>query len=166
MPIVLTRVDDRLIHGQISTMWLGHVGANRIVISSDEVANDQLQRTIVSITAPPQVSTQIMTSQQTIETEKSGAWANERVFIICKYPSDALLLVKGDIGIKEINIGNIGGMMQGTKGTKGTQISQSVAVTPEDIKILKELLSMGVKMDIRLTPRDRIEDVAALLAKL
>jgi mannose/fructose/N-acetylgalactosamine-specific phosphotransferase system component IIB len=165
MPIVLLRVDDRLIHGQITTMWIGMTGAGRIVISSDEVAADPLQKTIVAITAPPQVPTQIMTNAQVVQTVKSGAWDHQKVLIICKYPGDALALVKGDIGVKEINIGNIGGMLQG-KAAAGKQVSQSVAVTPDDIRVLREILAAGVKMQIRLTPRDRVEDMAAILAKL
>ena len=165
MPIVLLRIDDRLIHGQITTMWVGLAAANRIVIASDEVAGDLLQRTIVGITAPPQTPTLIMTTAEAVQTAKSGAWDHQRIFVICKYPSDALALVKGGIGIAAINVGNIGGMKQHITGA-GKQISQSVAVTPDDVTVLKEILAAGVKMEIRLTPRDRVEDVAALLAKL
>ncbi len=165
MPIVLVRVDDRLIHGQITTMWMGLTAARRIVISSDEVASDPLQKTIVAVTKPPQVPTDIMANAQTIETAKSGQWDRDRILIICKYPTDALALVNGDIGITEINIGNIGGMQQ-HKGGNAKQVSQSVALTPDDVKVLREIQAAGVKMDIRLTPRDKLEDVAAILAKL
>ena len=33
--IVLTRVDSRLIHGQVMTKWVNQVQANKIVVVSD-----------------------------------------------------------------------------------------------------------------------------------
>jgi mannose/fructose/N-acetylgalactosamine-specific phosphotransferase system component IIB len=166
MPIVQVRVDDRLIHGQITTMWMGLTAARRIIISSDEVANDPLQRTIVNVTKPPQVPTDIMANAQTIAAAKSGAWDHDRILIICKYVTDALALVKAGIGITEINIGNVGGMLEDHKLSNRKRVSQSVMLTPDEVNVLREIQAAGVKMDIRLTPRDKLEDVAAILAKL
>ena len=42
MSIVLARIDDRLIHGQVMTSWLNYTGANRIIIVDDETANDTI----------------------------------------------------------------------------------------------------------------------------
>ena len=36
--IVLTRIDARLIHGQVATQWCGSVGANLLLVANDEVA--------------------------------------------------------------------------------------------------------------------------------
>lgn len=43
MSIVLARIDDRLIHGQVMTSWLNYTGANRIIIIDDETANDTFE---------------------------------------------------------------------------------------------------------------------------
>jgi mannose/fructose/N-acetylgalactosamine-specific phosphotransferase system component IIB len=42
--IVLARIDDRLIHGQVVTAWCKTTGANAIVIADDEVARDEFLR--------------------------------------------------------------------------------------------------------------------------
>ncbi len=39
--IVLTRVDSRLIHGQVVTKWLQQSGANEILVVSDELEQDE-----------------------------------------------------------------------------------------------------------------------------
>ena len=42
--IVLTRIDNRLVHGQVATQWCGAIGANLILVANDEVAgNKRLQ---------------------------------------------------------------------------------------------------------------------------
>lgn len=165
MAIVLVRIDDRLIHGQITTAWIADVGATRIVICSDEVADDPLQRTIVNITAPPRMPTEILTTEQTVQAAKSGVWDRERVFVLCKYPSDVLPLVRAGLDIKEINVGNVGGMTQ-HKGGPGKQIFKSIAVTEEDVQIFRELLQAGVKLEVRVVPRDHRVDLATLLEKV
>lgn len=42
--IVLARVDDRLIHGQVMTAWIQYTGGNHIVIVDDVTAQDDLDR--------------------------------------------------------------------------------------------------------------------------
>jgi len=39
--IVLCRIDSRLIHGQVMTKWVNQSQANKIVVVSDELANDE-----------------------------------------------------------------------------------------------------------------------------
>ena len=161
---MLVRIEDHLIHGQITTAWIADSKANRIVISSDEVANDPLQRTIINVTAPPKIKVDVLSAEQTIQKAKSGAWDRERIFILCKYPSDVLPLVKAGLDIKEVNVGNVGGMTQYKSGPR-KQIFKSIAITEDDEKILRELLQAGVKLEVRVVPRDRRIDLAALLDK-
>ena len=42
--IRLTRIDNRLIHGQVATQWCGVVGANLLLVANDAVAKDELRR--------------------------------------------------------------------------------------------------------------------------
>ena len=44
--LVLTRIDSRLIHGQVMTKWVNQVQANKIIVVSDELANDEFMRSI------------------------------------------------------------------------------------------------------------------------
>ena len=47
MKINLVRIDDRLIHGQVATVWSKEANAQRIIICSDEVAKDQIRKTLL-----------------------------------------------------------------------------------------------------------------------
>ena len=50
--LVLTRIDSRLIHGQVVTKWVGQSGANRIIVVSDELVNDEFMKNIYLMAAP------------------------------------------------------------------------------------------------------------------
>ena len=42
MNITLARIDDRLIHGQVTTVWSKVANAQRIIICNDDVYNDDV----------------------------------------------------------------------------------------------------------------------------
>ena len=53
MNITLARIDDRLIHGQVTTVWSKVANAQRIIICNDDVYNDEVRRTLLRQAAPP-----------------------------------------------------------------------------------------------------------------
>ena len=61
MDIRLARIDDRLIHGQVATAWSKMTGINRIIVVSDEVANDQLRKFSLKEAAPPGIKSNVVT---------------------------------------------------------------------------------------------------------
>ena len=48
--LVLTRIDDRLIHGQVMTAWIKNKKADQVVIVDDGTANDEYMIEAVSYT--------------------------------------------------------------------------------------------------------------------
>ena len=46
MDIRLARIDDRLIHGQVATVWAKLTNINRILVVSDSVAHDNLRKAL------------------------------------------------------------------------------------------------------------------------
>ena len=50
--IVLTRIDNRLVHGQVATQWCGTIGANLILVANDEVAGNKLRQGLMDMAAP------------------------------------------------------------------------------------------------------------------
>ena len=48
--IVLSRIDERLIHGQVGVQWVGFAGANLVLVANDEVAEDPVQQNLPILT--------------------------------------------------------------------------------------------------------------------
>lgn len=53
--IVLTRINNRLVHGQVVTQWCGSIGANLILVANDEVAGNKLRQGLMDMAAPSYV---------------------------------------------------------------------------------------------------------------
>ena len=49
--ILLVRIDNRLVHGQVGITWTTSLGANLIVVADDLSAKDPLQQQLMRITA-------------------------------------------------------------------------------------------------------------------
>ena len=59
--LVLTRIDDRLIHGQVMTSWIKNKGANQVVIVDDGTANDQYMIEVLEMAIPEEIAIGIFT---------------------------------------------------------------------------------------------------------
>ncbi|MEG0411039.1 MAG: PTS sugar transporter subunit IIB, partial [Erysipelotrichaceae bacterium] len=104
--IVLTRIDNRLIHGQVATQWSGVLGINLILVANDSVATDEFRQGLMNMAAPGYAQTRYFTIQKTCDIISKASEA-QKIFIICENPQDVLRLVEGGVPIKKVNIGNM-----------------------------------------------------------
>ena len=70
MKICLARIDDRLIHGQVATVWVKAVGCNKIIACSDEVAADQLRKSLLLQVSPTGIKAYVLPIDKAIEVYK------------------------------------------------------------------------------------------------
>lgn len=161
MAIALIRIDDRLIHGQITTKWISHANANRIMIASDRVVNDKVRKSVVELTAPKNIKTEVVTVADAIE-KLTGPLAGDstRVFVITTGPDEVLALKEGGVKFEHFVIGNMGAM---GKTDQATKVTKSVMLTDEDRADFKRLQELGVKCEIRVVPQDRPTDITRYL---
>ncbi|WP_326717424.1 PTS N-acetylgalactosamine transporter subunit IIB [Vagococcus jeotgali] len=153
--ILLTRIDNRLIHGQVATQWCGTIGANLILVANDKVANDKVRQGLMDMAAPTGVATRYFSIQKTIDVIGKAA-DRQKIFIIVETPEDALKLVEGGVDIKKVNIGNMH-MAEGKR-----QVATTVAVDEADIQAFRKLEEEGVKLEIQRVPSTAVEDISKL----
>ncbi len=153
--IVLTRIDNRLLHGQVATQWCGSIGANLILVANDEVAGNSLRQSLMDMAAPSYAQCRYWTIEKTISTIHKAS-PSQHIFIVCETPQDVLKLVEGGVPIKKLNIGN----MHMSDGKR--QVAGSVAVNDDDVEAFKKLQELGVELEIRRVPQERSEDINKL----
>lgn len=148
MEIRLSRIDDRLIHGQVVTVWAKEAGAERIIIVSKEVANDEIRKTLVKQAAPPGIKVNIVDVDKAVKVFNNPKYQNETVFYLFTNPTEVLEMVENNIPIKSINIGG----MQFKDGKK--QVTKAVSVDGEDVSAFRKLAALGVDLDLRVLATD------------
>jgi mannose/fructose/N-acetylgalactosamine-specific phosphotransferase system component IIB len=80
-----------------------------------------------------------------------------KILVLINSVKDALALANGVQEIRSVNFGGI----RAKEGAK--LISKAVAVTDEDVTIIKEMLQRGLELEIRQVPSDEKQKVSALI---
>ncbi|HNY64523.1 MAG TPA: PTS sugar transporter subunit IIB [Deltaproteobacteria bacterium] len=157
MNVLLVRVDDRFIHGQILESWIPFLKAQSVVVVNDALACDHFQKTIMSMAIPERIALRIVPVDEAVGLSDDADLDEKRTLVIVSSIKDAyLLFMKGFIFMK-LNIGN----NKGSEGAK--QISYSVWIDEEDLDMLKELMDRGVDVSLQSVPRERTIDVKSIL---
>ncbi len=151
--ILLTRIDNRLIHGQVGVTWTAQLGANLLIVANDETANDPLQQKLMAVTAKSSgAGVRFFTLEKTAAIIDKAA-PNQKIFIICKTPKDVRYLVEHGVPIKDVNVGN----MHFAEGKRA--ISKKVYVDDEDMEDLKFIAAQGINVFIQDVPGSEKESI-------
>ncbi|CDN29064.1 MULTISPECIES: mannose/fructose/sorbose PTS transporter subunit IIB [Lactobacillaceae] len=153
MIVTLARIDDRLIHGQVTTVWSKESGADRIIIVSGEVYKDTIRKTLLKQACPPGMKVNIVDVQKAIAVFNNPKYANDKVFYLFTNPTEALELVQGGVKLDTLNIGG----MQFSEGR--TQITKSVSLDQKDVDSFRALDKLGVKLDLQVIKTDPHTDM-------
>lgn len=147
--IVLARIDDRLIHGQVMTAWVSYVGGTEIRIVDDAVANDPFLSMVITGAAPKRLDTKVLTVEQTITELKNAdgeADKDKKYILLAKEPKAFLSLIENGVSIPEINLGGMG--MKGDR----QKIYKTIAVDESEKEVFKKMIKLGTYVYIQVVP--------------
>ncbi|MGG5329983.1 PTS sugar transporter subunit IIB [Enterococcus sp. AZ163] len=155
--ILLTRVDHRLLHGQVAFSWTQTIGADCILIANNDVPTNEIRKTTIKLAKPQGVKLVIKNIEDSIAALKSGVTDKYKLFIVVESIADAYKLAEAYPEIKRINLGGI-------KAKEGSRsIGKSVNVVPEEEELLKQLGEKGIEIDIQQVPSEKKVKVTEVL---
>ncbi|KJF79577.1 PTS system N-acetylgalactosamine-specific transporter subunit IIB, partial [Raoultella planticola] len=95
--ILLTRIDNRLVHGQVGVTWTSTIGANLLIVVDDEVANDDIQQKLMGMTADTYgFGIRFFSIEKTIAIISKAA-PHQKIFLICRTPATVRKLIEGGV---------------------------------------------------------------------
>ena len=155
--IKLTRIDDRLLHGQVAFTWTPALGTDCILIANDKVAKDEFMKMTLGLAKPAGTKLLIRSLNDAalfLNDEKSK---NLKVLLLVNSVKDAFAMVSGVAEIKSVNFG-------GLRTKEGAKlISKAIAINEDDITIIRDLLAKGIELEIRQVPTDSRQMVEGLI---
>ncbi|MCX8581179.1 PTS sugar transporter subunit IIB [Gilliamella sp. B3482] len=157
MPINVARIDDRLIHGQVITTWVKNYDIEQVLVINDKVADDKVQQSVLTMSAPPGLKVLIFGVQQFIEILKKTP-IKKRTMLLFTNSIDVDALVEGGLSLEKLNVGGM--RMQDGRH----QLSRAVSVTPEEEQAFRNLIAKNVEVEIQMVPKDPIVDLKTLLS--
>ena len=157
MTLVLNRIDDRLIHGQVVVGWGQPLNVRFIVLVDDVVAESDWEQELYRMGVPP-------------EMEVLFHSADDAVLVVDAYRTEAApgILVTGDIatmkrlvergGVRDVNVGGI------HHRAGRVQHLRYVFLTPAEQEALRELAQLGAVVTAQDVPSARAVPLEELLA--
>lgn len=144
--VILVRVDDRLLHGQIICAWVPYIQADSLIVASDEAAKDSLVSEIIESCGCNGLTVKVKNIEDAVNCVTTGACTNDRVILIVGDLQDAMKVYQTGMRFTSLNLGNI------HHEEEGRQITPSVILNSEDEAIIENFRELGVAIDIRDVP--------------
>jgi len=153
------RIDNRLIHGQVAVSWLKYIGAKAIIVCNDKVANDPIQKMALPMAAR-NAKVLVFSIAETIKYVNDNP--DETIFVIAKFPQDALAILKSGVKVQAVNVGNAAAIA----GTKYVMVTKFIAATKEDAEVYRQIAEFnGGKLTSQIMPAVSASDFLSDLKK-
>jgi mannose/fructose/N-acetylgalactosamine-specific phosphotransferase system component IIB len=160
MPIVLYRVDERLIHGQVVVGWGNSLKFDRVVLVNDQVASNAWERELYLACVPPEIKATILSVDEATEKILQKGFQEERTVVLVDSPADILRLMERGVEIRSLNVGGI----HSRRGRR--KILPYLFLGEEEVSAFRKIISCGVKCECRDVPLADKHDLSALFDKL
>ena len=147
--IVLFRVDDRLIHGQVVLGWGTFLKPDRIILADDLVVSNKWERDLYASAAPPEIKVSILALTEAAAQLRAGIFDGEKVILLVKHPKNVLSLMDLGLPVSEVNVGGI----HYREGRE--KVLENVYLDADERAVMRELVKRGVTLDGRALPSSK-----------
>jgi mannose/fructose/N-acetylgalactosamine-specific phosphotransferase system component IIB len=154
--LVLNRIDDRLIHGQVVVGWGQPLDIGFIVLVDDEVACSEWEQELYRMGTPPEMEVNFF-SVAAVTKELPRFAADERPGILLTGNVDAMLELVTRAGIREVNIGGI------HHRADRKQRLRYVFLSPNEEQVLRRMSELGATVTAQDVPSSRPIELSELL---
>ena len=151
--ILLTRIDNRLVHGQVGVTWTSTLNASVIVVVDEIVYGDKLQQKLMETIANTSNTRIRFFDVDSFVKSLSVSDPSTRIFLVIRNPQVLQQLVEKGVFIKSCNVGN----MHYTKGKK--PITKKIYIDEEDSKSFLYLLDNNVELFAQDVPGSLREEL-------
>ena len=157
--LLMTRVDHRLLHGQVSIAWTSHLGIDCILIANDDVAQNDFRKSVLRLAKPLECKIVFNSIEDSAKAINDGKTDKFKLLIIVETVHDARRLCEMCDIIKEVNIG----LSQKKKDSKA--IGKAVYLDKSEIDDIKALDRKGIKLFLQQAPKNFEVSINTMLNK-
>jgi PTS system mannose-specific IIB component/fructoselysine and glucoselysine-specific PTS system IIB component len=155
--LVLHRIDDRLIHGQVVVGWGQPLDIRFIVLANDEVAGSEWEQELYRMGTPPEMDVyfhSVDDAARAIPTYEG----DPRPGILLTGDIPSMLRLVKQAGIREVNVGGV------HHRADRRQRLRYVFLSPEEERLLREIADAGAAVTAQDVPATHPVELNELLA--
>ena len=155
--VLISRIDDRLIHGQVVTAWIKVYPINKILIIDDELSKNQLMQRIYKAAAPAGVTVVLMNQEDAAKFLFDDPEKGENIMIRVKVPQILEKFIDQGFETNKIILGGMGA------NEKRKRFNRNISASEEELDCFRRIIARGIKIVYQLVPNDREVDIKDLL---
>ena len=157
MDAIFTRIDSRLIHGQVAGTWVPFIAPQTFIAASDNAAHDPLRKSLLLQVAPTSVKTNVLDIAKAGRVYNNPKYTGMKTMFVVESPVDVVRLLDEGVKINEVNVGGV------TFKTGMIQLSDAVYASEEHLEAYRELIKRGVKLTVQQLPNHSPVDLEKIL---
>ena len=157
MDAIFTRIDSRLIHGQVAGTWVPFIAPQTFIAASDNAAHDPLRKSLLLQVAPTSVKTNVLDIAKAGRVYNNPKYTGMKTMFVVESPVDVVRLLDEGVKINEVNVGGV------TFKTGMVQLSDAVYASEEHLEAYRELIRRGVKLTVQQLPNHSPVDLEKIL---
>lgn len=159
MSVVLTRVDFRLIHGQVITRWLTQLDVKEIVTIDTALSHDTFMQDVFKMAAPKGIRIRIISVEEAVKAQQEGSFDATRIMLLFKSVDELNRAVEKGLKLEEVQIGGLGG------GPGRKAVHNAITLDQKDLDTLVALGKKGINIYFQTTPDYPSESLAKIVDK-
>jgi PTS system mannose-specific IIB component/fructoselysine and glucoselysine-specific PTS system IIB component len=144
--LVLVRIDDRLIHGQVVVGWGQALMPHRLVLADDTVAASEWERELYATGVPPELKLEFVSVDEAASRVDDWEGSNERTILLLGDVDSLVRLCDHTTHIRKVNLGGI------HRDEPREQRLPYVYLSDEELNKLQALSSRGVEITAQDVP--------------
>lgn len=145
MTLVLNRIDDRLIHGQVVVGWGQPLDVGFVVLVDDQVASSEWEQELYRMGTPPEMDVYFHSVGEAATALDRYREDDRRGILLTGDVESMLRLVK-DAGVRDVNVGGI----HHRAGRR--QRLRYVFLTAEEERLLRDMAAQGAVVTAQDVP--------------
>ena len=150
--IVDFRVDYRMVHGNVATMWIPENRCNRVMVVNEDASVSQVIRSTLKMSTPAGVGLSVLAPEKAAANINNGNYVGQRVFVVGREIKDIYDLFKAGVKFARVNLGNV---TQNSGDT--TVLDKTVRVNAEEKAMLKAMRDGGVQITCQFRTDDPVK---------
>lgn len=142
----LIRVDFRLIHGQVITLWCKTHPADKIVIIDNALAKDEFMSMVYESAAPSGVRVRIYDEEKALRLWQKNQFGDCRVMILFRDIQTCYHMYQKGFPMPFVQIGGA------PKTSERKSVLPAVNINAEEMKQLEEMGEHGIRVFAQVLP--------------
>lgn len=150
MTLVWTRIDHKLIHGQVSVAWVPFLGVETIVISDEDTAGDLWAQKVMTMGLSSEVKSAYF-SKPTNLASLLEKLSGQRILLLFKNLAGVFEALSAGLNLKSINLGN----QIGLKPEQEVRLADTFFINRHDLATLATLHLAGLEIIVQSVPASK-----------